>query len=696
MNKIKKIFIACMLSLICLLFACSKDNSISIECAYSKIAVGESCEITIKSALDYTVTSSNENVAYYENGTLNGFTEGIAEIKADNGKEFASISVEVVKAKIEATGNVGLRIGDKLNLLDVFSSNYLTSFTYELGDTSLASITGNELVALGAGTTTLKAKLSQNNISLEKEITVTIKAAASKTNLSFSYELDELYVGEEINLHINNTEEEDTITYTSSDAAIIKVENDGTLKALSEGKAKVSATSSLTNYTLEKEIDVKAFTYKTEPEVLEAVYLGIDNYGNVTNSQLDSFVYKFSLDGETVKYTMKKVGKYELQNQLEEGNVYHLTVSNGQITDLTKLDNPVPFVDTDEAQIIEGTVIAISNYRIILEDGTFFFTEETKQYKINKKAGGATLSSATVKKDDFVRVSFEEDTCINIYQTTETPNYVSPVTPTPGEKTLANFLKTALSAVGVALYVYGGAWNFEDDGSSNQARSIGVADSWIEFFYEQTAYYNYKDSSKTASYYPFGAFNEYYYAGVDCSGYVGWVIYNVMNTEDGNEGYVMGSTKMAKTLASNGFGTYTRDFAQPTSAQSDWKVGDIMSMDGHVWICLGVCDDGSMVIMHSTPSASIRGISGGGAQLGAIGASQNCEAYQLADTYNKKYYPDWSSRYQTSLKNYSSYTSMSNANAGKFSWYLDERGLTDPDGFASMVPSEILKAIFGE
>ena len=43
--------------------------------------------------------------------------------------------------------------------------------------------------------------------------------------------------------------------------------------------------------------------------------------------------------------------------------------------------------------------------------------------------------------------------------------------------------------------------------------------------------------------------------------------------------------------------------------------GDIMSMNNHVWISLGTCDDGSIVIAHSTRSDSYAGYPGGGVQM---------------------------------------------------------------------------------
>ena len=145
---------------------------------------------------------------------------------------------------------------------------------------------------------------------------------------------------------------------------------------------------------------------------------------------------------------------------------------------------------------------------------------------------------------------------------------------------------------------------------------------------------------RDSSYYPHNSWNQYYYAGVDCSAYIGWTVYNVMHTEsttnDLSDGYVMSAVKMAKTFADKGWGTWTRDI-------KSFKPGDIFSMSGHVWTVLGVCDDGSIVFLHSTPSDSKAGQGGGGVQLSALNPNsdndKNCEAYKLVTKYMTKYYP---------------------------------------------------------
>ena len=110
-------------------------------------------------------------------------------------------------------------------------------------------------------------------------------------------------------------------------------------------------------------------------------------------------------------------------------------------------------------------------------------------------------------------------------------------------------------------------------------------------------------------------------------------------------------------------------------------------MRGHVWISLGTCSDGSILILHSTPSDSRAGSPGGGVQLSAIGNSVSCEAYRLAERYMAAYYPEWYARYPVKLCSFSSYTAC----AGHFTWSAGY----DPDGYLTRSPAAILQDLFG-
>ena len=420
------------------------------------------------------------------------------------------------------------------------------------------------------------------------------------------------------------------------------------------------------------------------------VYLGVKDYGTVEADSKPDFVHHFYTNGEEVQYTIASSdNKYAVQNKLQEGYVYDLTIEGGVVTDAAAA--------TADA---EGTIASIDDSTVTVNGAAVKYSAI---YEISNNAAGATAVAAVTDLTALVGKTAKVygDT---VYLTFIAEPYTAPVSGTPGERTLKNYLQTAMNPVGTALYVYGGSWDWQDVNSSNQALTIGLPQSWIDFFQQQDANYTYKNSADPAhSYYPHNSWNQYYYAGVDCSAYIGWTVYNVMHTEsttnDLSDGYVMSAVKMAKTFADKGWGTWTRDI-------KSFKPGDIFSMSGHVWTVLGVCDDGSIVFLHSTPSDSKAGQGGGGVQLSALNPNsdddKNCEAYKLVTKYMTKYYPEWSERYDAVLRSYDSYATPASGSeysktwSGNFSWNLDGTGLTDPDGYADMSAAEILADLFGE
>lgn len=256
-------------------------------------------------------------------------------------------------------------------------------------------------------------------------------------------------------------------------------------------------------------------------------------------------------------------------------------------------------------------------------------------------------------------------------------------------RTIRNFLSAALQPVGTVLYIYGGGWNQEDTGGNAQSVQIGLSKEWICFFRNQDESYSYRPA-----YYPVKGRNIYGCCGLDCSGYVGWAVFNTLHTRSGGASYVVRASEMAQQYARWGWGTFCAPLVRSGEkcAEMGFCAGDIFSMEGHVWICVGVCRDGSIVILHSTPSESRIGCAGGGVQIGALGESEACEAYRLADFYMCTFYPEWSRRYRTALKSRELYTKASCGTCGRFRW--NRRTLADPDGFCQMRAREILQELF--
>ena len=410
----------------------------------------------------------------------------------------------------------------------------------------------------------------------------------------------------------------------------------------------------------------------------EAVYLGIQNYGKLNIDGADQFRYRFLEGGRTVTYRIGTGnGSCPVQNWMEEGGIYQLTVEGDTVTELMGIED-----------IARGKVEAVSASGITV-NGVTYPAADAAAYRIENRAGGAQAEAATVKEGDWVRLFGSARRIKRAYIVQEPASWTPPVSGTPGVRTVKNLLLTATEPMGTTLYVYGGDWNWQDTGGSRFSTRIGLAQSWLDFFAANDADYTYKNSNASKSYYPFGKFNEYYYAGMDCSGYIGWAVYNCLHSESGGESYVMKSSGFAKNLAENcGFGNWKHSFRK-----AELLPGDIVSMNGHVWMCLGRCSDGSVIIMHSTPAESRTGGKGGGPELSALG-STGSEAWKLASKYMKEFYPEWSSRYAVKAIAYDSYDGGTLASTGRFTWNMGVM-LTDPDGYRSMDAAAILKDMYG-
>ena len=456
---------------------------------------------------------------------------------------------------------------------------------------------------------------------------------------------------------------------------------------------------------------VGAVTASAESETKKAVYLGVKDYGSsaVNKDTKPDFEYNFFVDGENVTYLVDNgspdddsLWSYDIQNTLQEGSLYEITVNEGVVTEADNLE--------DDEDLVKGTIGALTDKTVVIGTKSYALGSKSKTWRINREAGGASVEAAEAASGETVWATLNSNgTVTALYLTDISVNVVYPVSGTPGRKTLKNFLSTALMPVGTTLYMFGGGWNWQDTGTSRFVCEIGVPESWISFFQSQDMNYTFKSQDYASgdlmenadpanSYYPYYGWNEYNYAGVDCSAYIAWTTYNTINKKSGKSGYLTNSKRIASSYAGRSWGTLSTDFNKPkNSRSSDFKPGDIISIDGHAWITLGTCSDGSILILHSSPTLSYTNEPGGGPQISAIGDSEDCKAFKLAEEYMTKYYPEWSSRYPVVLRDYETMTNIEAEGTGKFSWDVSGDGvLTDPDGYQEMSGEEVLADLFGE
>lgn len=198
------------------------------------------------------------------------------------------------------------------------------------------------------------------------------------------------------------------------------------------------------------------------------------------------------------------------------------------------------------------------------------------------------------------------------------------------EPTIEALLKHSLEPVGSTMYIWGGGWNKADTGAGKEARTIGVSKQWKTFYQSQDENYDYTQ-------YEYQIHN-----GLDCSGFIGWAVYNTMETKNNQSGYVTESGNIPSLYQEKGFGTVTS-----STDVKDYKPGDIMANDEHVYMVLGQYSDESVLLIHSSPPG-VR-IAGTPSKDGNV----NSKAVIAAKEIMAKEYPEWYAKYPDCTVDYS-------------------------------------------
>ena len=232
--------------------------------------------------------------------------------------------------------------------------------------------------------------------------------------------------------------------------------------------------------------------------------------------------------------------------------------------------------------------------------------------------------------------------------------------------TVKNMLANATLPIGRTLYVYGGAWNEEDTAAGVEALSYGISPGWKKFYDQQDSSYDYSTTRYQI------------HDGIDCTGYVGWTMYQIFGEKYSQNGYVVQSKKMTKTYSEIFGGIYT-DKKNVKKRQA----GDIMSSGSHAYMVVGECKDGSVVFMHASPPAvSLCGTY-------TPSGKKDSEAVKLATHYMKTYFPLHYEKYPSTSRGTSYLTDYN-----RMQW--SEEVLPDPDGYRDMWADEILADLFDE
>ena len=108
-----------------------------------------------------------------------------------------------------------------------------------------------------------------------------------------------------------------------------------------------------------------------------SIYLGVQGYGCIRAEDKDRFAHRFRQDDSVCCYAVCNKGRYAIQNRLQEGQAYHLTIRQETVTQavLTRPD-------------AQGVINAVSGNSITV-DGMHLPCRAV--FEIRTRAGGAVV-----------------------------------------------------------------------------------------------------------------------------------------------------------------------------------------------------------------------------------------------------------------------------------------------------------------
>ena len=277
-----------------------------------------------------------------------------------------------------------------------------------------------------------------------------------------------------------------------------------------------------------------------------------------------------------------------------------------------------------------------------------------------------------------------------------------------GKSTIKNLMINGLNLIGRVNYIWGGGRN--EVNGKRIVDTVGIPLDWEKFSasHDYSKEYNWRERRDNMN--PYGVNVSDRHNGVDCSGFIAWLIKNTVKDSKGLS-FLCKAANMARFYGEGennlGLGKYS-DFEKINSI---WP-GDIISMnrswndkgklenESHVYLSLGQFNDGSVLMldMSGEGTVMIRGTRSYVAIRSKNANDLSSEAIDAAKYCMKTYYPDtyrdWkleeNHKYVCNKDSYNLDSSMH--------WYTmgPNSVISDPEGYQGMSPYKILSSLFGK
>lgn len=315
-----------------------------------------------------TWTSSDESVATVDaNGNVTAVADGEATITAAVGNLTATCEVTVKEIPLESIAldkeTLELVKGATDTLTVQYNPETTTDdkgVTWTTSDASVATVENGVVTAVGAGTARITAT-SVMGADITDSCEVTVTAPLQSLTLTADGTIDDLEVGDTVNLTVGYNPEDTTddkgVTWTSSNEDVATVE-DGVVTAVAGGTATITATS-VANENIAVTCDIKVLKH-TESIALDAEDMFLLK-GEASDPVAVTFNPADTDDSKDVDWTTSNaavatVDENGVVTGVAEGKAtISATVAAGEETTSASFDVTVKEIHVENAELAETT-----------------------------------------------------------------------------------------------------------------------------------------------------------------------------------------------------------------------------------------------------------------------------------------------------------------------------------------------------
>lgn len=230
--------------------------------------------------------------------------------------------------------NISLEKGQNDSLTVTYNPDDTTDnkeVTWSSSNENIAKVENGVITAISAGKATIVAKVGEKTASCEVTVNSPLKGISIKDSLNLNKnETKQLTVV----YNPEDTTDDKTVTWSSSNEDVVKVSNDGILTGIKEGQAEVTAKvgefTSVCKVTV-KEIPLESISVKEEIELEEGKSEKLEVVYNPENTT-DSKKVSFSSSNEKVA----TVDENGVIKAIKEGSTT-ITIKNGDLKVTTKV-----------------------------------------------------------------------------------------------------------------------------------------------------------------------------------------------------------------------------------------------------------------------------------------------------------------------------------------------------------------------